>query len=88
MKDAMVGAAEWNREFVADPAAQCARLGKSQMMSVRRLASAQETRLRGHELQVCAVAIAAGFAERECAFIDMPSDGIVGAFFGSGAYER
>ncbi len=50
MKNAMVSAAQGYRELVADPAAQCARLGKSQMMGVRRLASAQEAWLGGYEL--------------------------------------
>ena len=40
MKDTMVGAAEGNRELVADPAAQRPWLRKSEMMSVRGPASA------------------------------------------------
>jgi hypothetical protein len=34
MKDTMVGAAERNRELVADPTAQRARLRKPKMMSI------------------------------------------------------
>jgi hypothetical protein len=45
----MVGAAKGNRELIADPAAQCARLRKPQMMGVGWLASAYEAWLRGHE---------------------------------------
>jgi hypothetical protein len=42
----MVGAAKRNRELVAHPSAKRTRLCKSQMMGVRRLASAQQAWLR------------------------------------------
>ena len=73
----MVGAAERNGEFVADPAPHGSRLHEPQMVSVRRLPSAQKARLRRHELQMGAVAIAARFAEGKGAFVDMPEDGVV-----------
>jgi hypothetical protein len=88
MKDSMVGPAERNRELVADPAAQRPWLGKSEMMSVRRPASAQETRLRGYELEMRAIAVAARFAQGEGAFVDMPSVGFAHAILGPGGYSR
>jgi hypothetical protein len=88
VQDTMVGSAERNRELVADPAAERPRLGESQMVGVRRPASAQQTRLRGYELEVRTITVATWFAQREGAFIDMPVDGIVHALFGPGADER
>jgi hypothetical protein len=67
----MVGAAERNSEFIADPAPHGSRLHEPQMVSVRRLPSAQKARLRRHELQMGAIAIAARFAEGKGAFVDM-----------------
>jgi len=55
----MVGAAQRNGEFIADPAPHGSRLHEPQMVSVRRLPSAQKARLRRHELQMGAIAIAA-----------------------------
>jgi hypothetical protein len=63
MEDTMVRAAEGNRKLIADSAPQRARLGKSQVMGIRRPASAQKARLRCHKLQVCAITVAARFAE-------------------------
>jgi hypothetical protein len=63
----VVGAAQGNRKLVADPPAQCPRLCKSQMVGVGRPAPAQQARLRCHELQVRAIAVAVRFAQRgEC----------------------
>jgi hypothetical protein len=59
----MVGAAERNGEFIADPAPHGPRLHESQMVSIARLPPAQKARLRCHELQMGAIAIAARFAE-------------------------
>ncbi len=73
----MVGPAKGYRELIADPTAQRARLRKSQVMSVRRPASAQQAWLRGHELQVRSIAVAARFAQCERAFVDVPGNGIV-----------
>ena len=73
----MVGAAERNGEFIADPAPHGSRLHEPQMVSVRRLPSAQKARLRRHELQMGAIAIAARFAEGKGALVDMPEDGVV-----------
>jgi hypothetical protein len=87
MEDPMVGAAERNRELVADPAAQRPRLRKSQVMGVRWPASAQEARLRGYELEVRTITIAARFAQREDALIDVPGNGIVHTLFEPGTYS-
>jgi hypothetical protein len=65
MKDKMVRTAERDRKLVADPAAQRSRLRESQVMSVRWPPSAQQARLRGYELEVRAIAVAARFAQRE-----------------------
>jgi hypothetical protein len=75
MEHTMVGTAKRNHELVADPAAQRARLGKSQVVGVRRPASAQQARLRGYELQVRAIAVAPRFAMRKSAFVDMANNG-------------
>jgi hypothetical protein len=87
VEETVVGAAQGNRKLVADPPAQCPRLCKSQMVGVGRPAPAQQARLRCHELQVRTIAIAARFAQREGAFIDMPGNGIVHAVFRHGAYD-
>jgi hypothetical protein len=73
----MVAAAERDHVFIADSAAQGARLGEPQMMGVCRLPPADQARLRRHEPEVCAVAVAARFAQRECGFVDMPCHRIV-----------
>jgi hypothetical protein len=72
---AMVGAAEGHRELIADPAPEGLRLLEPEMMSVGRLPTAEEAWLRGHELQMGAIAVAAGFAERKGAFLDMANNG-------------
>jgi hypothetical protein len=76
----MVSATKGYDELVTDPASERARLGKSQVVRVGRPASAQQARLRGYEIQVRAIAIAAGFAVCEDAFIDMPGHGVVHTF--------
>jgi hypothetical protein len=66
-----------DRELVADPAPYGSRLHEPQMVRVRGLPSAQKARLRRHELQMGAVAVAARFAEGKGALVDMPEDGVV-----------
>ena len=75
----MVTPAQRHGVFVADPAADSARLGKAQMMGVRRPPAADQARLRRHEPEVRTVAVAAWFAQREGAFVDMPCHRIVDA---------
>ena len=83
-----MGPAKGNRELVADPAAQRSWLGKSQVVCVRRPASTQQAGLRGDELEMRTIAVAPRFAQREGAFVDMPSDGIAHAILGWGAYNK
>jgi hypothetical protein len=77
MEDTMVRTAKGHCELVADPAAQGARLCESQVMRVRRPASAQQAWLRGYELQVRTITISARFAQCERALVDVPGSGIV-----------
>jgi hypothetical protein len=44
----MMTAAEWHSELVADFAAQCRRLGKSQMMRISRTTTTDQARLFGN----------------------------------------
>ena len=56
VKLAVVGAADRNGEFIADLAAERAKLGKAQMMGVGRRATAQQAGLAADELAVVLVA--------------------------------
>jgi len=71
----MVGAAERHRVLVADFAAQGPRLHEAQMMGLGGLPLAPEAWLRGHELQMGAIAVAARLAQRQGAFVDMANNG-------------
>jgi hypothetical protein len=53
---AVMEAAYWDREFVADLATQRLRLGETKMMRFRRNAAADEAWLLGHEFAVLLVA--------------------------------
>ena len=88
MEHAMVSAAKRYHELVTDPAAQRARLGKSQMVRVRRPSSAQQAGLRGYELEMRTIAVAARFAMRKNAFVDMPGNGVVHTLLGPRAHGR
>jgi hypothetical protein len=77
VKGTMMGATEGDCELIADPAAQGLGLHESEVMGVARLPPAHEARLRGHELQMGAVAIAARLAQRKGAFVDMPENGVI-----------
>ena len=88
MEGTVVGAAKGNGELVACPAAQRARLQESQMMGVRRPTPAHKAWLRGHELQVLRITVAARFAQRKNAFVDTPGDSIIHALFRPGTYSR
>jgi hypothetical protein len=67
-----MGAAQWHRELIANPAAQRPWLHESEVMGVARLAPTEQAWLRRHELQMGAIAVAARFAEWESALVDMP----------------
>ena len=71
----MVSAAERHRILVADFAAQGARLHEAQVMRLGGLPLAPKTWLRGHELQMGAIAVAARLAQREGALVDMANNG-------------
>src|SRR6266511_2861007 len=70
MHRTMMPAAEWDRELIADLAAERAGLGKSEVVGVRGLAAAHETRLLGDIAQVLPVAIAPWSGDREDALVD------------------
>src|SRR6516165_4417605 len=82
MHRTMMPAAEWDRELVADLAAERARLGKSEVVGVRGLATAKETRLLGDKAQVLPVAIAPRGSDRENALVDALRLTSVSAFGG------
>ena len=78
----MMPAAEWDRELIADLAAERAGLGKSEVVGVRGLAAAHEARLLGDIAQVLSVAIAPRCSDREDALVDALRLTGVGAFGG------
>jgi hypothetical protein len=77
VKSTMMSAAQRHRELIADPAAQGPRLHESEVMGVARLPPTKQARLRGHELQMGAIAVAARLAQREGALVDVPENGVV-----------
>jgi hypothetical protein len=80
----MMGSTERDGKLIAGPTPQGARLHEPQMMRVRRAPSADKAGLCRNELEVRTVAVTAGFAQRECAFVDMPGDGVVNPPFSLG----
>ena len=52
---AMVPAAEWNRELIADLAAECSALREAQVMGIAGLAATNQTRLLGYTSDVVSV---------------------------------
>src|SRR5262245_29654280 len=66
----MMPAAEWDRELIADLAAERTGLSKSEVVGVRGLAAAQQTRLLGDVAQVLSAAIAPRGSDREDALVD------------------
>src|SRR6516165_2071193 len=79
---AMMPAAEWDRELIADLTAERARLSKSEVVGVRGLAAAEQTRLLGDIAQVLPVAIATRGRDCEDALIDALRLTSVSAFGG------
>jgi hypothetical protein len=70
-------AAEWDRELIADLAAERARLGESKVVGIRGLAAAHETSLLGDIAKVFSVAIATRRSNREDALVDaLPAIGV------------
>jgi hypothetical protein len=70
MHRTMMSATEWHRELIADLAAERTGLGESEVVGVRRLAAAHETRLLGDIAKVLPVAIAPWRSDREDALVD------------------
>src|SRR5258708_20619288 len=66
----MMPATEWDRELIADLAAERARLGKTEVVGVRGLATADEARLLGDIAQVLPGAIPPRRSDREDALVD------------------
>jgi hypothetical protein len=70
MDFAMMPPAHWHRELVAHFAPECPALRKTQVVGVRRLSAADQTRLCGNKPDVVAVANTPRFGEGENGFID------------------
>jgi hypothetical protein len=66
----MMPAAERDREFIADLAAERTGLSEAQVVGIRGLAAAHETCLLGDIAQVLPVAIAPRGSDRENALVD------------------
>src|SRR5207244_6656810 len=70
MRCAVMGTAERYREFIARLAAERTRLHEAQVVSVRRLAGAEQAWLAGDVPQMLLVAVATWRADREHALVD------------------
>jgi len=84
----MMPATEWDRELIADLAAERTGLSKSEVVGVRGLAAAQQTRLLGDIAQMLPVAIATRGSDFENAafkFKTLPS-GECGGIRSAGFY--
>jgi hypothetical protein len=69
MGGAVMRAAEWDGELIADLAAECTGLGEPEVVGIRGFAAAHETRLVGEIAQVLPVAIAARGGNGEDALV-------------------
>jgi hypothetical protein len=70
-------AAKWDRELIANLAAERPGLGKSEVVGVRGLAAAHEARLLGDIAKVLSVPVAPGSRNREDALVDaLPPIGV------------
>src|SRR5262249_40189339 len=70
MHRTMMPATEWDRELIADLAAERTGLGETEVVGVRGLTAAQEACLLGDVAQVLPVAIAPWGSDRENALVD------------------
>jgi hypothetical protein len=68
----MVPAAEWNRELIADLAAECSTLRKAKVVGVRRQAAANQARLPGYKSDVISVTHPSRFRHGQHALINRP----------------
>src|SRR5262245_47768046 len=87
MHGTMMPATEWDREFIADLATERTGLGESEVVGVRWLAAADQTRLLGDTAQMLPVAIAPRGSDREDALVDALRWTRVDAF-GDGSHLR
>ena len=67
---AMVPAAEWNRELIADLAAECSTLRKAKVVGVRRPAAANQAGLLGYKSNVISVTHPARFRHGQHALVN------------------
>jgi hypothetical protein len=72
---AVMDSAQRYREFVADLAPHRAVLGEPQMMGIGWASAAHQARLRCNKLEMRFVAMPAGLADRELAFLDFDGSG-------------
>jgi hypothetical protein len=72
-----VGPAKRDCILIAYSPPEGARLGEPQMMGIRGPSPADQARMGRHEPEVRTIAVAARFAEREGAFVDVPCYSIV-----------
>src|SRR5207248_1112455 len=70
MHRSMMPATEWDRELIADLAAERTGLGETEVVGIGGLAAADEARLLHDIAQVLSVAIATRGSEREEALVD------------------
>src|SRR6516164_259326 len=82
MHRTMMPAAERDRELIADLAAERTGLGESEVVGVRGLAAAHQTRLLGDVAQMLPITIATRGSDREDALVDAPRLTSVSAFGG------
>jgi len=87
MQRSVMPAAEWDRELIADLAAERTGLREPEMMGVGGLTAAHETRLLGDVAQVLRVAIPARSSNSEDALVDALRLIWVGSF-GEGSHLR
>ena len=80
MHRAVMPPTERDCELIADLAAKRARLGKTEVVGIRGLAAAEETRLLGDVAQMLPAAIATRRRDREGALVDAVRLIRVGAF--------
>ena len=88
MHRTMMPATEWDRELIADLAAERARLREPDVMGIRGLATAHETRLLSNVAKVLPIAIATRRSDREDALVDARGFTSVGALGGRDGLGR
>src|SRR6478752_6004141 len=82
MHRAMMPATEWDRELIAALAAERSGLGETEVVRIRGLAAAHETRLLGDVTQMLPIAIPTRGRDRKDALVDALRLTSVSAFSG------